>query len=82
MNAMQFELLSKDPYRRAKLTQVKGGQRMKTTKTTNIDDMSTLAIVLHLLNRHKLFMVVTYASILTFMYLLQGLPIAIHHVFR
>lgn len=81
-----YELMAGDPYAgpaKVKHNKKKGEDTMKKAKesniprVTNINDLSTSKIIWHVVARHKFFIAVLYGAIITIMYIMRGLPIAI-----
>lgn len=80
-----YELMAGDPYAPAiaKHNKKKGADTMKKAKesniprVTNINDLSTGKIIMHVVLRHKFLIAVTYGAIITALYIMQGLPIAV-----
>ncbi len=84
-----YELMAGDPYAtpaRVKTNKKKGADTMKKAKgsniprVTNINDLSTAKIIWHVVTRHKFLLAVTYGAIITALYIMQGLPVAINNI--
>jgi hypothetical protein len=53
----------------------------KLIEVTNINDMKLHAILWHVVKRHKMLLMTTYATVITTLYIVNGLPIAVHNLF-
>jgi hypothetical protein len=82
-----FHLMAGDPYAaKAKTNKTKGPkamttkQQVKAAKSRTIDDMSTAAIVWHVVYRHRVALLIAALALSWAFFIVTGLPAAVQNI--